>query len=138
MVLPVRIIMSPISSSRFLVGKYARSATLRTISAYPSSGGTFCALRTLRHGAAARIANDVLQAGAHACSLGTRGQRRWYRGAIVRRGHRACAAACAGVGAALLAAGCGGTRQDAHESRHTFDMRLLSATFPAKQALAKP
>ena len=37
-VLPVRIIMSPNSSSRFRAGTNARSATLRTISAYPSSG----------------------------------------------------------------------------------------------------
>ena len=37
-VLPVRIIMSPISSSRFLAGMNARSATLRTISTNPSSG----------------------------------------------------------------------------------------------------
>lgn len=56
----------------------------------------------------------------------------------MRRGHTAAAAACAGVCAALLATGCGGTRQDAREPDKTFDMRVLSATFPAKQALAKP
>jgi len=38
MVLPVNNIMSPISSTKFLVGRNARSAALRTISAFPSSG----------------------------------------------------------------------------------------------------
>lgn len=56
----------------------------------------------------------------------------------MRRGHRACAAAFAGVCATLLAAGCGGARQDAHEPGKTFDMRVLAASFPAKQAISKP
>src|SRR6476659_4575896 len=38
-VLPVRIIMSPTSSSKFFVGRNARSATLRTISILPHHSG---------------------------------------------------------------------------------------------------
>src|SRR4029078_11054021 len=39
-VLPVRIIMSPTCSSRFLVGKKTRSAALRTTTQTPSGRGT--------------------------------------------------------------------------------------------------
>jgi len=45
----------------------------------------------------------------------------------------AAAAACA-----LLAAGCGGgTRQDAHEPSGSYPMRVVHASFPAKQSIAK-
>jgi hypothetical protein len=84
------------------------------------------------------------------------GQRRWYRGAIVwergvvlvvRRGARAAArgpfsATLLGVlvaGAGLLAGGCGGgARQDASEPNGTYRMRVVSARFPARQAIARP
>jgi hypothetical protein len=42
--------------------------------------------------------------------------------------------ACAG----LFAAGCGGTRQDAHEVKGVFTVKVLDASFPAKQAVARP
>jgi hypothetical protein len=42
--------------------------------------------------------------------------------------------ACAG----LIASGCGGTRQDAHEASGTFTLQLVKASFPAGQAVARP
>lgn len=46
------------------------------------------------------------------------------------------------VALALLAcgvlAGCGGTRQDAHEPAQTFEMQVLHASFPARQSIARP
>jgi len=39
----------------------------------------------------------------------------------------------------ILAAGCGGgSRQDAHEAKGRFEMKVLSASFPSKQAIARP
>jgi hypothetical protein len=39
----------------------------------------------------------------------------------------------------VLVGGCGGrTRQDAHEPKGTFDVRVTHASFPAKQAMATP
>src|ERR1700722_6282537 len=39
----------------------------------------------------------------------------------------------------LLASGCGGgSRQDAHEKSASFQIKVLSASFPAKQAVARP
>jgi hypothetical protein len=46
--------------------------------------------------------------------------------------------AIAAVCATLVAAGCGGTRQDAHEASGNFEMELVSATFPVRQAVARP
>ncbi len=40
---------------------------------------------------------------------------------------------------ALLASGCGGgARQDVHEAARTYDMKIVSARFPARQAVARP
>ena len=47
-------------------------------------------------------------------------------------------AVCAGLAAALLGAGCGAARQDAHEPSATFDMQLVHAAFPARQVVARP
>ncbi len=81
---------------------------------------------------------------------------RWYRGAIVRGGPRVFGVsrrlahgelsqarkvlALAVSGAALLlASGCGGgSRQDVGEAKGTFEMKLLHASFPAAQAVARP
>jgi hypothetical protein len=58
-------------------------------------------------------------------------------GGIGPRWTAALALACAGC--ALLASGCGGgTRQDAHEAAGTFQLKVLRASFPAKQAVARP
>jgi hypothetical protein len=39
---------------------------------------------------------------------------------------------------ALLAGGCGGVRQDAHEPQGNFTVRILKASFPARQSIARP
>lgn len=80
---------------------------------------------------------------------------RWYRGAIVRggckgfrmlarrargvlkRAPRACALGTAAA-SALLVAGCGGgSRQDAAEPLSTFAMKVVRASFPATQSIAR-
>jgi hypothetical protein len=39
----------------------------------------------------------------------------------------------------VIAAGCGGgSRQDAHEARGTFQMKVLRASFPTSQSIARP
>jgi hypothetical protein len=42
------------------------------------------------------------------------------------------------VGAALVASGCGAARQDAHEHSNSYAMEVLTASFPAKQSIARP
>ncbi len=65
------------------------------------------------------------------------GQCHWYRGRIVR-GRQVfpvtLLCACAG----LIASGCGGARQDAHEPSGTFTLQVVKASFPAGQAVARP
>jgi hypothetical protein len=39
---------------------------------------------------------------------------------------------------ALLVGGCGGARQDAHEPKGAFTVRVVKASFPARQAVARP
>ena len=49
------------------------------------------------------------------------------------------ASAAATVMCATLAAGCGGgTRQDVHEAKGSFEMKILKASFPSTQAVARP
>jgi hypothetical protein len=80
---------------------------------------------------------------------------RWYRGAIVRgrrkgfcavqrrargafEGAPSAAALAAVVASALLAAGCGGgTRQDVGEAAGTFAMKVVRASFPRAQSIAR-
>ncbi len=63
---------------------------------------------------------------------------RWYRGAIVRGGWKGFLVAASAL-AALALAGCGGgSRQDAGEPSGTFRMRVLYASFPAAQSIARP
>jgi hypothetical protein len=43
------------------------------------------------------------------------------------------------LAAAMLASGCGGgSRQDSHEVARTYDMQVVKASFPSKQAISKP
>jgi hypothetical protein len=43
------------------------------------------------------------------------------------------------VACGLLASGCGGgSRQDAQEAKRTYTMKIVNASFPAKQAVARP
>lgn len=39
---------------------------------------------------------------------------------------------------AVLAGGCGGTRQDANEQKGTFRVQIVGASFPARQHIAEP
>jgi hypothetical protein len=78
----------------------------------------------------------------------------WYRGAIVRAGgaaygdgpgersapqrrQRAALATGALALACLLGAGCGAAKQTAHEPRGTYTMKVVRASFPSKQAIAR-
>ena len=105
-VLPVRIIMSPISSSRFLVGRNARSAALRTtaLPAPPRVDGRRHA-RTELYAMRWRRATPAHSRAAVRPSRGTH----WYRGLAVRGSRMRQSPSSASVGAgAALAAGCGG------------------------------
>lgn len=42
------------------------------------------------------------------------------------------------LGCAAVIAGCGGSQQTAHEPNKTFAMQIVHASFPAKQAVARP
>ncbi len=46
--------------------------------------------------------------------------------------------AISGALVALVATGCGAARQDAHESKGTYSIKVLEANFPAQQSIAKP
>ena len=43
-----------------------------------------------------------------------------------------------GAGIPLLAGGCGSARQDVHEASRTYSVKLVGATFPKRQAVARP
>jgi hypothetical protein len=43
-----------------------------------------------------------------------------------------------GAFAAVLAAGCGAARQDANERQRNYTMKVVRASFPAKQSIARP
>jgi hypothetical protein len=61
-----------------------------------------------------------------------------YRGVIVR-GWVFPAAGLLGACVALAASGCGGlARQDAHEHAGTFTLKVVRASFPAKQSMVRP
>ena len=55
----------------------------------------------------------------------------------MRRGSRAWGPAALAA-SALLAAGCGAARQDAHEPKGSFSIEVLRASFPARQTIARP
>lgn len=57
----------------------------------------------------------------------------------VRGGARATRAACAALAAGLLLSACGGgSGQDVGEPHASFDVKVLRASFPATQAVARP
>jgi hypothetical protein len=43
-----------------------------------------------------------------------------------------------GACATVIASGCGGARQDAHEPTGSFTMNVVASSFPSSQAIAKP
>src|SRR3954447_21374859 len=127
MVLPVRIIMSPTSSSRFFVGRNARSATLRTKASLSPDP------RVNWSRQAHNLWHPVLT-----CQPGTEPQRKLHLpGSFQRAVRRRTITGLFGL-AALAIAGCGGgDRQDKNEPSGTYKVDVVSATFPAKQRLAK-
>src|SRR3954452_15274767 len=141
-VLPVRIIMSPTCSSRFLVGRNARSATART-TPWPShdKGQPVCPLPR-----AQKTTGSVLggQPGtvAYPAKLRVGFRSPWHGppavsagGAQGGRGVRVAGAMA--LSAALLVSACGGKRQDASEPSGNFKVEVVKASFPDNQKLAK-
>src|SRR3954467_3430147 len=126
-VLPVRIIMSPTSSSRFLTGKNPRSATLRTkVAASPSwdlGHGSVCHARqgcqpvTVRVHAKWQSARPIERTGTFPRAMGT-GLRLGMVGALF----------------ALVVSGCGGGEsQDKNEPSGTFNVEVVRDSFPLTQ-----
>jgi hypothetical protein len=60
--------------------------------------------------------------------LGEAGARRWSAPTV----------ALAAASAVLISACGGGARQDAHETARSYDMRIVRASFPARQSIAQP
>src|ERR1700712_2931674 len=129
-VFPVRIIMSPTSSSRLFAGANARSATVLTTRSRTSPlatlGRTWCQQ-------ASRTAASLCDC-RHACQTGTvdgsevppalRDTSLWYVPAAVEGSRRAMlATGVAAITAAGFVTGCGGgDRQDAHEPSGPFQV----------------
>src|SRR5438876_8729789 len=122
--------MSPTCSSRFLVGRNARSATARTTaSILPRADGAPPALSqpgSLRHRCATCQGGTALR-------LGPKGP--WYVAPALRE--RLAAAGLLVAGAIALSACGGGERQDANEPKGQFKVQVVRASFPEKQKLAK-
>src|SRR5215210_6438183 len=115
-VLPVRIIMSPTCSSRFLVGKKTRSAALRTTGHTPPRRKPMaCTVHPPEGTVVARERRS-----------------RWYVRAAVRAWRMHVVAVCL-----LALAGCGGERQDENEPEGDFPVEVVKASFTEKQKLAK-
>ncbi len=117
--------MSPTSSSRFLAGRYARSATLLTT--LPLLGRN----RGFAHSEHYAIVERPRD-GAKAAGIVTPAVRR----SRLRRG--AGLGLCAPALCALLVAGCGEAKQDAGEAKRTYSVAIAKASFPARQAISKP
>src|SRR3954452_7829634 len=129
-VLPVRIIMSPTSSSRFLTGKNPRSATLRTNWSPPLRGPAADSVcdRPFPRQPATGVAHIHINESA---------RKIWRPGTFppaMGMGRRAIAL---GMLVSLGVAGCGGgERQDKNEPSGTFDVRVVTASFPSTQHIA--
>src|SRR5512132_314682 len=127
--------MSPTSSSRFFVGRTARSATLRTIPAsLLHTPGDREAPGPARSGhskqSSDRRPNCNRRAGARGTFAAVEGL-----GSNARR----LAAALGATALVLAATGCGGgARQDADEPSGQFEVAIATASFPARQRLAQP
>src|SRR5918997_2743459 len=134
-VLPVRIIMSPTCSSRFLVGRKTRSAAARTTNQTPPGEATRSPRETRSreepYGMFPAVARYNRRSGGVAHVLGIR----WYVRPALRARRNLCALALAGVVAGV---GCGGAeRQDEDEPEGDFAVEVVRASFPEDQKLAK-
>src|SRR3954447_5400069 len=136
-VLPVRIIMSPTCSKRFLVGRKTLSAVARTnFPLLPASGRA-------AHGTCAPEEYGIAASGYNTQPPLTRFTP-WYVPADLRgrRAQRRIGARAftvlAGTSLLLtgLLTGCGNNKkQDVNEPKGAFPVAVEKATFPAKQAL---
>src|SRR3954453_13428695 len=118
--------MSPTSSSRFFVGRNARSATLRTKACLSRPQVNWS-----RH-------PDNLCHRVPTCQTGTEPQRNLHQAGSFPRAvrRRKITGLCAATAVAI--AGCGGgERQDKHEPSGNYKVDVVSASFPSKQRLAK-
>src|SRR3954447_20232473 len=128
-VLAVKIIMSPTSSSRFLTGKNPRSATLRTNWSPPLRGPA--APSVCHHPSRCQPATDVAPCGGEAA------RKIWRADTFPPAMGMGRRATLVGALLALGVAGCGGgDRQDKNEPSGTFDVRVVRATFPRAQHIA--
>src|SRR5829696_9148913 len=135
MVLPVRIIMSPTCSSRFLVGRKTRSAALRTTTEFLPKGGTRCSPASLPRLEAYGMTSAAARRRRRLARRGAGAGVRWYvRPALEAR---RCCAALALCGVAVLAGCGGGDRQDEDEPEGDFAVDVTRASFPEKQKLAQ-
>src|SRR4051794_10213887 len=128
-VLPVRIIMSPTCSSRPLAGRNTRSAAALTNSLDPPLRGH----RPLRNASRGKPTACTAQVpGGTELRLGAVGP--WYLAPALEA--RRVAVACVLAGLAL--GGCSSTKeQNENEPAGNFQVRIVSADFPARQKLAK-
>src|SRR5215207_2314807 len=144
-VLPVRIIMSPTCSSRFLVGRKTRSAAALTTTETPPQGELPLFSRKTRTPEKPMACGSGPPEGTSRWEPARQPGYRWYvrpalRGWSVRA--RSCArgnAACLLPTICLLAiAGCGGgERQDENEREGNFPVEVVESKFPEDQKLAK-
>jgi hypothetical protein len=78
----------------------------------------------------------TVYAGAHVAPA----RSRWYGGLAVRgsRLRTVVVLGALGLPASVVAGGCGGAQQDAHEPRGSFTVRVTGASFPVRQAVSRP
>src|SRR5215218_9548915 len=131
-VFPVRIIMSPTCSSRFLVGKNTRSAAARTTPSSPPLRKPMACTGGAPEGTVVRQAAGRARCAALAIT-GAFGADSGYVPPAVRARRMSVVCVC------LLAfAGCGGgERQDENEASGNFPVEIVKASFPDRQKLAK-
>src|SRR4051812_13649088 len=148
MVFPVRIIMSPTSSSRLLAGRNALSATLRTNLSPPHRGrpdGLRWSSRREGYATYQRSIKPEHAATRAACPSATERppSRKFHLRPALRAGGmfaRAVSAPRLIVPVlALLAAlaGCGGAPQSDNEPEGSYKLEVSDASFPARQGIAE-
>src|SRR5262245_26220007 len=125
-VLPVRIIMSPTSSSRLFAGRKARSATVRTNSSPQGCGAARRGRRRRRlcdgqHEAQTRTVTRTCATARNPVVRSPAPMRVWVALAL----------------AGLALAGCGSERQDENEPEGEFAYEVVEASFPARQSTAQ-
>src|SRR5215217_7471100 len=131
-VFPVRIIMSPTCSSRFLVGKKTRSAAARTTPSSPPLRKPMACTGGAPEGTVVRQAAGRARCAALAIT-GAFGADSGYVPPAVRARRMSVVCVCL-----LAVAGCGGgERQDENEASGDFPVEVVKASFPGSQKLAK-